>query len=328
MISQALLVAAGVGLLALLRIVFRDEWREFREGIGIRLWHELFAVMVHALLAAFLLVGVQCSPKIEAPMAIEGVIVSQQPPRPVAAPQAEPQPQPAPEPQPQPQPEPPKPDLAEQQRQQEEQAAAVQKKAQEAEAAQRALLEQQRQQELQQQLIAQEKAKAEADAKLRAQEEQKKAAEAETARKQAEEEKQKAVLAAAKQKAEADRKAKEEQSRKAAAALEQKERQEELQAALGEQDQSDIANEWYSQMALAIKNAWTYEPGEEGLSCHMKLVISPSGEVTSANVDKSSGNPLFDASAVRAAYKASPLPTPRDPAVFRADFGFTFKPGG
>lgn len=47
-----------------------------------------------------------------------------------------------------------------------------------------------------------------------------------------------------------------------------------------------------------------------------KVVLLPSGEVLSAQMEKSSGVPTYDNSVERAIYKAQPLPLPPDPAQF------------
>ena len=60
------------------------------------------------------------------------------------------------------------------------------------------------------------------------------------------------------------------------------------------------------------------------MKCKIKIGLIPSGDVMSAAVVESSGNSLFDDSAVRAVYKASPLPVPKDPNVFKQFRNFTF----
>jgi len=60
------------------------------------------------------------------------------------------------------------------------------------------------------------------------------------------------------------------------------------------------------------------------LSCKVKVNLIPSGDVMSVSVVKSSGNALFDNSVERAVRKASPLPVPKDPSVFKQFRSFTF----
>ena len=65
-----------------------------------------------------------------------------------------------------------------------------------------------------------------------------------------------------------------------------------------------------------------------GLTCVVRVRLAPGGEVLSANVVRSSGNPAFDRSVESAVFKANPLPAPKDPYVFEyfRDLEFTFNP--
>ncbi len=60
------------------------------------------------------------------------------------------------------------------------------------------------------------------------------------------------------------------------------------------------------------------------LACTIRVGLIPSGDVMSVVVLKGSGNQLFDDSAERAVFKASPLPVPKDPKVFSKFRSFTF----
>ena len=64
------------------------------------------------------------------------------------------------------------------------------------------------------------------------------------------------------------------------------------------------------------------------LKCKIRIGLIPSGDVMSVVVVESSGNPLFDDSAERAVRKASPLPVPKDPNVFKdfRSFNLEFAP--
>jgi len=65
------------------------------------------------------------------------------------------------------------------------------------------------------------------------------------------------------------------------------------------------------------------------LVCTIKVNLLPSGDVMSAKIAKSSGDVLFDTSAERAVYKASPLPVPKDSTIFEKNFRrfrFNFAP--
>lgn len=53
-----------------------------------------------------------------------------------------------------------------------------------------------------------------------------------------------------------------------------------------------------------------------GLSCQLLIRLGPGGVVLNVEVLKGSGNSVLDRSAVTAVYKASPLPVPKDSALF------------
>ena len=78
-----------------------------------------------------------------------------------------------------------------------------------------------------------------------------------------------------------------------------------------------------------ITQNWN-RPGSvpEKLRCKIRIGLIPSGDVMSVVVVESSGNSLFDASAERAVRKASPLPVPKDPNVFKGfrSFSLEFAP--
>lgn len=62
----------------------------------------------------------------------------------------------------------------------------------------------------------------------------------------------------------------------------------------------------------------------EGLACTVRVELIPGGDVMSVQVLKSSGNQLFDNSAERAVWKATPLPVPRANDEFKRFRRFTF----
>ena len=306
--------------------------------------HIVLAALLHVVLFAFLFAGVQCSQPIPPTPVIQGVLIN-----PSQLQQFKP---------PVPNPAQTKPDeadqgpqqivksdvVADEAKQQQEKAAAAQQldqqKAQQEAAAKAA--EEQRQKD--------EAAKAEELRQVEAA--QKQAAEqAATQKKQQEED--------AKRKAEADaaaaeaqhKKEMEEQIRKEAqqqqeaqeAALAQKKkaeeaqqaallrkRQQELQAALGAESSkltADIQNQWGSQLTAALAAVWARPPGtDQSLKAYIIITLSENGEVQNASVETSSGMSGFDDSVVSAAYKASPMPTPADPAAFRHKVEVCFSP--
>lgn len=66
-----------------------------------------------------------------------------------------------------------------------------------------------------------------------------------------------------------------------------------------------------------------------GMVTTLRITVLPGGEVSSVVTVRSSGDPAFDASAEEAVRRASPLPVPDDPALFRQYFSsitFRFNP--
>ncbi len=77
-----------------------------------------------------------------------------------------------------------------------------------------------------------------------------------------------------------------------------------------------------------VDRNWTRPSGLTGLNAGVRVRLTPNGEVISATVVRSSGNPVFDRSVENAVLKASPLPIPRERGVnekFR-DIQFNFDP--
>lgn len=66
----------------------------------------------------------------------------------------------------------------------------------------------------------------------------------------------------------------------------------------------------------------------KNLKCKIRIGLIASGDVMSVVIIESSGNSLFDDSAERAVRKASPLPVPKDPGVFKQfrSFSLEFAP--
>ena len=194
----------------------------------------------------------------------------------------------------------------------------------ELEAKQKAEVERQRQAELEAkqkaELVA--KQKAELAAKQKAEREAKQKAELEA--------KQKAELEA-KQKAEAERKRQAElaakQKAEAEAALQAQIAAE--QARLDEQRIQSVLGEFIGYIADKVERNWLRPAGSsKGLRCKVNVKVIPGGDVASARVIESSGDPVFDRSAENAVLRASPLPMPEDAAIARhfRDFNFNFEP--
>lgn len=64
-------------------------------------------------------------------------------------------------------------------------------------------------------------------------------------------------------------------------------------------------------ITVAVQNNWLIPPSyQKGMSCVVAVRMIPGGEVVSARIVKSSGDPAFDRSVEQAVQKASPLPVP------------------
>lgn len=76
-----------------------------------------------------------------------------------------------------------------------------------------------------------------------------------------------------------------------------------------------------------VNNRWIKPlSSSKGLSSTIRVKLLPSGDVMNARVIRSSGDSIFDRSAENAVLKASPLPVPKDRALFTKQFrSFTFE---
>jgi colicin import membrane protein len=241
-------------------------------------------------------------------LAIEATVVNNAP----AAP-ASPAPPPNPPPEPT-TPPPPTPTPEEQAAQQAREQEAARQKAQEQERA------------------AQEKRSAEEQAEQQRQREQAERAAAE----KAEAERAAAAKAeadrAAAAKADADRKAQQlAQQRKAE--QERAQREADLRSQMASEEhinavQSSPAKaEYLSLITARINRAWIRPPSARpGVKCLLHITQIPGGEITHVVVAGCNGDEAVRQSVETAAYRASPLPAPSDPALFDPNIDVTFAP--
>ncbi len=113
-------------------------------------------------------------------------------------------------------------------------------------------------------------------------------------------------------------------------AAEEKDRTQVQAAAVAASQRGEIAR-FEAIIRQKVERSWTRPANtREGLECVVQVRLVPGGEVLQAAVVRSSGNPLFDRSAVNAVYKASPLPVPDDKSMFDhfREFDFKFRPEG
>jgi colicin import membrane protein len=272
----------------------------------------VLSILIHAAILGVLLWGwfQYRRPTATPPsLAIEATVVHN------AAPATQPTP-PAPTPPPEPAnpPPPPTPTPEEQAAQQAREEEAARQKAQERERA------------------AQEKRNAEEQAQQQRQREDAERAAAEKAEaERAAAAKAEAERAAA-AKAEADRKAQQlVQQRKAE--QERAQREADLRSQMASEEhinavQSSPAKaEYLSLITARINRAWIRPPSaRSGVKCLLHITQIPGGEITHVVVAGCNGDEAVRQSVETAAYRASPLPAPSDPALFDPNIDVTFAP--
>jgi colicin import membrane protein len=181
---------------------------------------------------------------------------------------------------------------------------------------------------------AQKRAQEEAAAQQRHREEVEKAAADKAAADQAAADKaareKAAADKAAADKAETDRKVKAEADKKA---QERAQREADLRAQLAAEEhlnavQSSPAKaEYLSLITARINHAWIRPPSaRSGVKCTVHITQVPGGVITHVSVTGCNGDESVRQSVETAAYRASPLPAPSDPALFDPNIDVTFAP--
>jgi colicin import membrane protein len=197
-----------------------------------------------------------------------------------------------------------------------------------------------KQQELKQQEQRAEQQRQQAEAERKAAEAAAKAKAEAEARAQAEAEAKAKAEAEAKAKAEADAKAKAEADRKAQQLAQQKkveqeraQREADLRAQMQAEEHLDAARsngalaQYQALIRAKIERAWIRPPSARtGISCQVHITQIPGGTVTGVQVGSCNGDEAVKQSISDAAYRASPLPAPPDPALFDRDLVVTFAP--
>jgi colicin import membrane protein len=172
---------------------------------------------------------------------------------------------------------------------------------------------------------------------------------AERAAAQAAEQQQAAAAEAArKAKADADRKAKEDADRKARAEADRKaqelaqqrkaqqeraQREADLHSQLEAEEHLDALQsspaqaEYLSLITARINRKWKRpDSARAGVKCTVHITQVPGGEITHVSVTGCNGDEAVRQSVETAAYSASPLPAPSDPALFDPNIDVTFAP--
>ena len=77
-----------------------------------------------------------------------------------------------------------------------------------------------------------------------------------------------------------------------------------------------LVNEYKERIAAKVRHNLVEPPGAQGVSAEFAVVLIPGGDVLSARLTKSSGNPAYDQAAERAIMKSAPMPLPPNPELF------------
>ncbi|HET7688149.1 MAG TPA: cell envelope integrity protein TolA, partial [Candidatus Macondimonas sp.] len=139
---------------------------------------------------------------------------------------------------------------------------------------------------------------------------------------------QAAAEAAAKAKADAEAKARaaEQAAREAAMRAELAAEQAARDAAV----RADLLARYVGALSQAVKRNWLRPPVADSVGsfeCELRVSQTPAGQVLSAKVVKSCGDPILDRSIEQAVFRASPLPAPPPELVGQTrDLIFEFKP--
>ncbi len=138
-----------------------------------------------------------------------------------------------------------------------------------------------------------------------------------------------AVQAQAKSAAQAQAEAKAAAVAKARAAASQAD----LQRSIAAEERLDAArasgalSSWAAQIQARIQRAWIRPPSaRSGLDCTLYVTQVPGGEIVDVKLGSCNGDDAVKQSILDAAYRASPLPPPPDPALFERNLELYFRP--
>ncbi len=180
-------------------------------------------------------------------------------------------------------------------------------------------LEKKRQEQEKQEQQRQQQAEQKKQQEIKRKEDEAKKVKAEAERKKKEQETKAKEAADKKARTEAEKKKQQEQQRKQneQQAFEQALAQEEMR--LQEESFAVTAQSYMSVISQRIEQNWSRPPSaRNGMQCELRIQLVPTGRVVNVDVTQSSGNALFDLSAVQAVKKAEQFPEIKDmpPEVF------------
>jgi len=137
----------------------------------------------------------------------------------------------------------------------------------------------------------------------------------------------------AEEKRKADEKRIAEEKRKAEEARLRAQREAELQHSLAAEEHVMAARSngqlasWEAQIQARIQRAWLKPPSARtGIDCIVYVTQVPGGEVVNVRLGQCNGDAAVRESIQAAAFRASPLPPPPDPALFERNLEIQFKP--
>ena len=102
-----------------------------------------------------------------------------------------------------------------------------------------------------------------------------------------------------------------------------------VKSILDEEQLNTLKSAYVNNIAARVKSFWRYQGAEDDWTAEVYVVQDRDGtvvavDVRNANVDDSSKAKVFKDSIRRAVYKASPLPSAPDEAVFDKELIFLF----
>jgi colicin import membrane protein len=126
----------------------------------------------------------------------------------------------------------------------------------------------------------------------------------------------------------AQEKAEQERTEKA-----RQQREEELSAQLAAEERRAAARsstamaQYMALIQARIERAWNKPPSAKaGIECELSVTQTSGGTVTRVKIGRCNADEAVRQSIEAAAYRASPLPSPSDPALFERDLILTFRP--
>ncbi|MGH8441927.1 MAG: cell envelope integrity protein TolA [Nevskiaceae bacterium] len=86
-------------------------------------------------------------------------------------------------------------------------------------------------------------------------------------------------------------------------------------------------DEWAAVLTRHVADNFKIPPGAPAkFQCQVRMQLLPDGTVTNAKIVRSCGSPLLDQSVEDAVHRSSPMPRPSDPSVFDRDLTINFQP--